>query len=408
MTETVINQGWKGGMDNVLPDYALPLDTMRNAVNVDFIGERGKVRRRDGITTRIAAPVHSFFAFDNTALLVKDKYMCLLNEDFTTVQLKALVSSAHVSYTEAGGDIYYSNGVDKGRIVNKTWRAWGIDRAITTPVLELITGVLYPGFYQALVTYADVHGEESGAGGTSLINVPDGTGLRVYLPQPTQPEAVNIRLYLSPPSGEGNFYIGSYAKNTEYVDIVSPPTYGWALQTQFMTSMQPCTLVEFFYGRIYGVSGNILWHTEPFRYGLRRPGSDYIPFPAPIKLIARSTDGMYVVADKTYWLAGTEPTDFKVVIISEYSAAAGSASRMPDSQDVLWYSDVGIVVAGPGGQVAFLQRPNVQGTPSSTGTTQYVELNGVRKILSAVSGDPIASGLSVGDYMDAEIERARR
>lgn len=407
-------RGWPSGMNNVLPDYELPRNdkdiqtALRNAVNVDVL-DSGRVRRRSGITQRISGDTHSLFASGNTAYAAINDYLCNIATDYTSTQLKAVSPNRRISYVDTGEAVYYANGLEKGRLINGAWYRWGVEAPTAPPTMTATAGALGIGRYMAVCTFIDTNGQESGCGSAGVISLTGIGGITFGLPQPIDSSGVlAIRLYMTSANDDVLYSAVDLAVGTTTFTILSAPTPGLALETQFMREFLPCELLEYYHGRIYGAHGNILWHTQPYRYGLYRPSQDYIQFPAPITMIAAVDDGMYVAADQTYWMPGAGPEDFAIFPVLQYTAAQGSMSRMPDAQHVVWFSSAGLVMAAPGGVVKMVQEPNVRTASSTKGTTVYVEQNGVKKILGLVNGDPFATTLAATDFMDAEIIRARR
>lgn len=406
-------RGWPNGMDNVLPDYDLPVNdddlqlSLRSLVNADILPS-GRVKRRSGITQRIAGAITSLFPNGNTALAVIDGKLSQILADFTTTELATLAVARRMSYANVAGAVYYANGVDKGRVVSGEAKHWGVEYPNAAPGMVAMAGALPPGRYMSIVTYVDADGQESGCGASSSLTLSATGGIALTIPQPTQAHVVSIRLYWAAANDTVMYHADDLPVGQTTKNILLPPDTGLQLETQFMRDFLPCELLEEFNGRIYGASANILWHTQPLRYGLYKPASDYIVFTAPIRVVAAMPDGLYVVADQTYWLSGDSPENFTIKPVLQYTAAKGSLSRLPKGEEVIWYSSAGIVKASPGGQVKLVQEPFVRGAPSNEGATVYVEQQGVKKMMAAVSGEPFATGLSSADYMDAEIERARR
>jgi hypothetical protein len=406
-------KGWPGGMNNILPDYDLPTNqkdqqnTLRNIVNADVLSS-GRIKRRSGTTQKIAGKVHSLFPLGNVMYAVINRVLSAVLIDYSAIDLRDLSSNRPVSYTAVADQIFYSNGVEKGVIYNGESRHWGVETPSASPTMTAGVGALPVGRYMAVCTYVDELGQESGCGRAVDITLSAPGGITVSIPQPTQAHVDKVRVYFTGPNDTVLYRAAELDVGVLSKAFLVPPVLGMQLETQFMRDFLPCEYLQQYNGRIYGAGGNILWYTQAFRYGLYKPSTDFFIFPAPIVLVCAMEDGIYVVADRTYWLGGTGPEDFQLKTVSEYTAAKGSLSRMPNSLERIWYSSAGIMRARNGGVVDMIQEPNVRGAPSATGATAYLETNGVKKVVAAVSGDPFATGLSSQDFMDAEIERAGR
>lgn len=406
-------RGWKDGMNNVLPDYDLPANdegvqtTLRNIVNADVLPS-GRLKRRSGATQRITGRVHSFFPVGGIAYAVIDDVLSTVFPDYSVEPIVNVSPGRPVSFERIGDTVYFTDSVQKGRLVNGVLKHWGVETPVSSPTMTATSGALPPGRYMAVVTFLDSDGEESGCGVASEITLAAAGGITLGLPVPTQAHVASKRIYLATTNDGVLYSVAIVPSNVTAYTINSPTTPGMALETQFMRDFLPCEMLTSTNGRIYGVTGNLLWATQPLRYGLYKPSTDFMVFPAPITIAAATSGGMYVVADQTYWLAGNGPEDFTIDTVLQYTAARGSLSKLPRGEELVWYSSVGIVQAGPGGQVKLIQEPNVRGAPSNSGATIYMEDRSVKKVLAAVSGEPLATALSSSDYIDAEIVRARR
>ena len=81
-------------------------------------------------------------------------------------------------------------------------------------------------------------------------------------------------------------------------------------------------------------------------YGLSRaavspwilPGAgQLLPFPAPVSIAISGQNGIYVVADKTYWI----PDEGAVADVLPYGAVSGTAFSLPNSSEVGWFGAEG-------------------------------------------------------------------
>jgi hypothetical protein len=67
--------------------------------------------------------------------------------------------------------------------------------------------------------------------------------------------------------------------------VITPPVFGQALRTQYLSRFLPCNIIEHWRGRIFGAIDNVLWCTEPYAYGLYRPSQNFYVFPSEIRLV---------------------------------------------------------------------------------------------------------------------------
>lgn len=406
IADSQLYAGFPRGMNNILRDVELPADAARNAVNVDFL-DSGKPRRRSGFSVLDSAPAHSLWSNGKFMLVYANDALNRLMDDDTLSVLRADVANRPVAYTEAGPDVYWANGVDSGRLIAGVDHPWGVEDPSDSPVLAASgSGVLPAGTYRAMVTFATASGQESGA---SIVSAPvevSSGRLVVTLPQPSEAQVTSVRLYLTPPNGDKFYFVGSFDVGDTTVAYQVGVVYGREVPTMHMRRFLPCEWLEHWRGRIYGAVGSTLWCTEPFAYGLFKPAESFYLMPSPIRFTAGMKSGMFVVCDKTYWLAGTGPSDFTMDEVYPYSAARGSLSKFPESRDVLWFSDRGMVIGKDGGIVEPVQAVNVMPGAYNDGATVIRESNSLRHAVAVLRNPAGGSTLAARDWMDAEIVRA--
>lgn len=381
------------------------VDLLRSAVNVD-VSEDGKVHRRPGFT--LVAPggaPHSAWGDGKAGFYADgpDLFALGLAPDgqLTAVQIRAdLTSGLPVSYCEAGGIHYYSNGQVLGAVQGKA-RLDFTPPLSTTPALGTTSGALVAGRYQLCFTQVGPAGE-SAATPPQVVEVPDeGAILIANIPAPA--DGCALRAYMTAADGEvlGRVpleIVGSAAT------IAVQPALGARCQTLLLAPMPPGEVVRFSNGRLLTASGNLLCYSEPFAPGLFNPSKNFIPFPADITVMEPCGDGVFVVADKTYWLAG-EITQAPLAEVLPYGAVPHSGGNDPARPGrCFWISERGLVVGGPDGSASNVQEDRLALAGGAAGATLYREREGQAHILTAVR-DPMQSKSAVGCFFDAEIIR---
>lgn len=400
-------KGWPRGMNNILPDFALPPNTLRNAVNVDVL-DTGAVRRRQGQTRKYTGTgIHSFWSDGETALFVENGELKLLGDSFSASVVHTGVGGNRMQYEEVNGEVYYTNGAVNGKIVNGVRREWGVEAPSTPPTLAGAIGILPAGVYQLVCTYVNDLGEESGCGRTAYIRLLGDGGISAMLPSPTSHEVRRVRVYMTQPNGDVLYEVADVPHNQDSILFSSPPDYGRACRTQFMVRTFPAEMMTFYRGRFYLVIDNVLWHTQPLAFGLIRPATDFTMFGSRIDMIKAVEDGIYLACNTTYFLKGTDVSNFDPMSVLPVGAARFSATKFPDSERVVWYSERGIVIGNNGGSVELAQAQNVLPNAYAQGSTLVRESNSLKQILSVVSGKSEDSSLAANDYMEAEVIRAQ-
>lgn len=408
---------WPKGMDNVSPDHAIAKDALRTAVNVDVLDD-GTVRRRSGATLRVSGPAHSAWPPDGRggALYavvdgVLTRYTRNASGVLTGTVLRTGMGDLRVAYLDLAGDVYYSNGAVTGKVVAGTHRPWGVERPSGQPALAALTsGALYAGRYQIAVTFVDALGEESGTGPTELVDVVEGGGIALTaVPQPVAPTVTRIRVYVSEANGEVLYQHDDYAVGTTGLTIGRSSSKGKVLDTQFLIPPVPGTLLESFNGRIYVGRSNVIFYTEPLRYGAMR-SSNYLPFEDEVRIIKDGEVGLWVAtASRTILLQGSGPENFQPIDKLAYGAAKGTVTTLPGGK-LFWMSPQGPVMANLAGGIEDLtddegdRLTHLAIDDYTSGSAVVRDQDGVRQIIAAM-GDGVNSTLTAQDYFDIEIIR---
>jgi len=162
--------------------------------------------------------------------------------------------------------------------------------------------------------------------------------------------------------------------------------------------------LEYYAGRIYGASKNILWFSDALRFGLYSPAKNLFLFPENITVVKAVMDGLYVVAGKTYFLAGADAVDMRQVVVSEYGAVPGTAITLP-TKEVAWFSENGLCYGKPGGAIEYVMEKRVAVDTFSRGATLYRKQEGIEQVVSLMRGNDESNSLKVSDKAVAEVRR---
>ena len=186
------------------------------------------------------------------------------------------------------------------------------------------------------------------------------------------------------------------------------PTQRWLDAAPIMVGdvqfspMPPGACIAHHAGRLLVAVGSALIYSEPFTPNLRDESRGFEIFPAPITCIAAVEAGVFVMADKTYYLPGGLPAQSLRAVLP-YGALAGSVGYRKDGS-AHWMSERGVVSASAQGELANLQERHVAMQAAGAGATLYREADGMRAIVSALS-TPSSAAAGVGSYAEARIVR---
>lgn len=399
------------GITNLVPEESLRVNSLREAVNVDLVGdpELGiHPRLREGRRPFVAdVGAHSlwcdrapFALYVNGAGELK-----ALFPDRTTQVLVTGLSVRRVSYDLINDRIYWSNGQQCGLItLGLETLPWAVEGPPATPVCAPdAAGGLDAGTYQVAVTFVDATGRESGTGVAQGTLVEAGGGVLLSsIPQPADPVAVPIiRIYVTKTNGDVLYRHQDVASGTTDFLITARPS-GAPIQTQMLFIMPPGHIVRSLNGIQLVARGRELLFSPGLRYGMVDPARGRIGFPGKLDLVEPVTGGspgVFVAAgDRTYFLTGSNLNTTAEVgqrIVRMAGAVPGSSCRVGAEMlgldmegDVpVWLSKTGHFCASlPGGRVIAFNLPSAVTDGADAGAMMFRETNGHRKLIAALSG----------------------
>ena len=184
------------------------------------------------------------------------------------------------------------------------------------------------------------------------------------------------------------------------------PTPEWASATttsigdQVLMPMPAGQHIAHHAGRMLVAVGSAVIYSEPFTPHLRDEAKGFELFPAPITCLAAVEAGVFVVADKTYFIAGGLPAQ-TVRAVLEYGAPEQQPSYRKDGS-AHWMSERGLVSCTRAGEIANLQEAHVALRAQGTAATLMREADGMQTLVAAL-GEAGNTGAGVGSYAQARI-----
>lgn len=111
-------------------DYRTGVSDLAACINCE-IDDSGRVSRRDGFTaTDRTESFHSLFSAGSFALGVTGNALAVIESDMSKTNIRNVTTNAKMSYvrsTDGVQDvIYYLNGYEKGRVINKISYSWDV------------------------------------------------------------------------------------------------------------------------------------------------------------------------------------------------------------------------------------------------------------------------------------------
>lgn len=418
------------GIDNLNAETALTrsedgkrIVALRDAVNVD-IPRGGWPKRRPGYGREVdGTRVHSLWAGGRFPLMLfadgGTQYARRTGGE--PFEVRSGLTPRAISYTIPGDKVFCSNGAQAWCVLpDGEAAAWGVESPGSQPLLAASSdGGLDAGTYQVAQTFIDDRGEESGTGRAEEVVVPDKGGILLSaIQQPASGAVLRARFYVSHANGDV-LYQARDLPVGQTTALIGAGQRGKPLATQFMSPMQPGSIVRHLGGRLYTAQGREMRWSEALRYGLTNREKNVRSVGARIDMMEPVGDGGeapgFFVADhkRTYWLGGADPADATLRIVYMAGAIPGTGITVPGNMFGLettlpvayWIAKNGVACLGmPGGIVVPLRERQVVAPNAESGASLFRERDGMRQIISALQG-ATAQGVAIGDRASARVYR---
>lgn len=347
------------------------------AKNVDltrtgqFIGRAGYRRVVAG------SDMHSLWVSATArAFVASGKQLCALNVRACVLQPLGMdvPSIARLAFAElADGDI----AVTDGRALLRIQPDSSLGPMLAPAPAPQPVAQLTPGSRHFLYCFAYV--DARGVVGLCT-PVRHGVGEVLSFDVPTPPAGLLTQIYVSHPGGEVMYLLAESAGGSV---TAGEQRIGGQCPTLHLQALPAGDALQLHGGRLYVVRGSVIYFSEPYQFGAMAP-TNFLQFPAPVTVLAAMPTGLFVVADKTYWMLGTDPAMASMEVVNEHTGVARSLARLSNGRAV-WGSSQGTVVGNKDGEVVSLTDavvPSDRVLPGTTGATLPVERNGVDQIIS--------------------------
>lgn len=405
MSYTVSFKGWGEGMDNIHAEHEVAQGSFRRGLNVDVM-DSSKIRRRSGYTlTTASTGAHSLwndkdgngYYVDNTQLKKLDTVLA------ATVLTTVVNPRDRLVFEQVNGEIYFNSSSMQGKIVNGAVTEWGVEYPVVPPVAANAVGTLDAGSYAICVTYVDNTGRESAASPETTVTVTTGGVSLTGIPIPTSANVVSKNIYMTTANGEELYLATSLPTANTTWTLGTTPT-GHLCRTQYKMRTPLGTALAQLNGRMFVVVGDTVWFTEAMNYDLVDLRSGFYMFPAPVSVICAVTDGLFVCADKTYFIRRAGEIEAAQEVVYDFGAFSGTLAPVPGSTKFMWMSERGAVVADDGGKTEILAEDRLNPGVLSDTAAFVREQDSIRQYVvvgQRVSDNPLVAST----FMDAEIIR---
>ena len=414
--DTITLEGWRG-LDNKRPESRIAPDFLSEATNID-IDSGGGIRLRQGYTKMISGTsAHSLWSDGDKEAFYVDEGTLYRVDPFDSTQSTALTNGFNdekLAYFHLGNNTYISGGDLNVVVQGNNVRNWGITPPTIAPMHTVITGQLVAGTYRVAYRYIASDGRVSGPSAYTTITLSsDNSGIHLFgMGVSSDPTVAGVEVYVSTSDGETLYSTGSTTETTfDIVDLYGDMV---PLDYRFLDVPPACDIIELYNGRLYMAVGNYLWYTEPNNYEMCHRAENWIEFPDDITNIMPVDDGIFITADKLYFLEGTGPDVFRLREREIYKAAKYTAVKIiggdvimeniPTGLKWLFTSDKGIVMVGTGGLVFNLTESNVMIDSAESGAAIFRSDEGMNQYLSILKS-PANQRLHFGDKVTATVIR---
>lgn len=392
------------GMNNRLPPERLRVNDgsfVVSAVNGDFT-DAGTFRRRAGFVSALSGTAaHSFWSNGKEAYMADGSSLYYVTKDnsgnITRTAIATITPGRQFSYAVGAGFSYATNGIEFFRLSAGTATPVGVP-APSAPILSAGTGGALPkGIYIFALSFRMADGRDSGISDVARIEIFADNG-SIELPAlPALPGAATL-LYMTPTNGNDLFEVGEVSL-THTITAVPPEG---ARPVAVLTQPLPAGhFVRYLKGRLFTADDSTIFFSLPYALEMFDASSDSFQFPAPITLLEPCINGLYIAADKTYWL---DINSMEMMEVLPYGAVLGTGGFRKDESQVWWMSVRGMCVGDQNGQVVNTQEEALALPPAQFGASLFREEDGLKQMVTSTF-NPQPNTTAARAWMEAEVLR---
>jgi len=379
-----------------------------------YLTNARRLKSRPGYVLQTAGSHHSLWSSGDMALVVRDQSLIALDRSLNETVLRSdLTRRSPMQFVQgAGGTVYYINeaGERGSYSVATGHQPWGLQPLLPAALIQT-AGSLPTGVYRIATTQRLASGEESGVEDYAMITLSSRAGIDVAIP-PVDPNAATVSVYCSLADSETLYEVAQVSTGTASVVIRNTVDFGRPLQTLDVVAPFPGTQVGYHKGRMLIADGPYLFYTDPFSPSWFRM-NQFFAFADDISLVAPVDNGIYVSADRTYFLQGNDPETMNQDVVSDAKAVKGTLQyllpgEMPEinQEHAVWLSDRGFILGAPGGVVQHMTEADFTFAVSELGTLGKVKQDGVTTLVGLMkSPTDEDNNFGMTDRVSVEIVR---
>lgn len=389
---------WPAGINNRANEHAVPPGAVRDSVNFDPSVD-GVMHLRSGFDLVVAGnSIRGALSIGGHVLIADGVKLIDFNESTgSTIQLATIAGSGRFVGDVLNDELFFCTENEAFRYKNGMLSTWGVQTVTSQPVPVVGSGALTAGAYQCAATFIDARGDEGGTTETLMIDAPANSSLSFVLPTP--PDGGKVRLYVSPVNSSTLYLqyegIGTYMCST-VVDASA------RLDTQFLREPITGDSITAHNGVLLIADGSTLHMTLPLRPHLRNAASGFFQFSKPIDMVMSCDGGVYLAADKTFFLTAIETSDPVSTKVLDFGAVRGSSVR-GIKKEAVWMTRYGIAMSDGQGGAALISEASFVPELASAGRSGVIEQNGNQLVVTTMRNPKGPNPLAASDYYEAEI-----
>lgn len=395
MAERIEQTNWAGGIDNLSRRERIKEGCVRDALNVTPTNGGTFTLRPDAELVVAGSRIRGVLSVGDDALYAEGERLMRLNTRTDTAeQIGTIPAVGAFAGAVLNDELFISTETGCLRYKAGVLRAWGVPECRFD--LQRGVGVLAKGMYQVACVHVNQYGEESGVMAAAFVELVDDCSLVV---QCTPLPGYKARVYASIADGE-TLYLQGEINGALTLNALRDDTARF--QGAGEAAPMPCQMMAQVGGSIACVSGSLLWLTMPMRPHVRSTADRFFQFPSAVGVLLKAGEGLFVSADKTYFLSGIEgqaPIQREVL---PYPAITGTGVQLRDGR-AAWMTPYGLAVGLPDGSVSLLSSDRFAPSCGSAGVSAAIDLDGNQTVVTGMTGPREDAGMVARDYYEVEI-----
>lgn len=402
------------GINNVLRPERTDPKYLKGALNVD-IDKSGGIHKRLGYDLVTSGDFHSLWSDGNDCFAVMDDDLIRINRDLSTTVLQSNIIS-ELTFDRADDLIFFTGIGVNGVISEDTVYPWGITEPNPKPTLVATSGGLTAGRYQVALTYVRSNGLESGSSLAQYIDLPDNSGITISnIPTSVDPLVTQVRIYTSTPDGTILYYYRDITNGTTSFTVATTNTAMLPLVSFNKSPAPKGQIAKLAHNRMFIADGSTLWFSDPYSYHWFDYQASYFEFNAPITGLMPVEGGLWVAADRLYYLIGKNALEMRMEMKEPVAMVQGTSVKIPGAYIFIentpigykWLitTDKGIYILFNDGIALNMTEKNYSFPEADSGAGVFVQDEGINRYLSILKTKRDSDNTAVGDQVSATIIR---